>query len=184
MRVGQALQTVFNPLKMNFNILGNAVPHLHAHILPRYYGDPEPHRPIDPNAAQTFLEPEEDHLGALMSSEMPWSERCVITVHTLLSLLPAPQARHLTRCGRRRRNIEEALGPALGRTGSWLPDRYGSLTGRCSQRTPGSGLLLHPTSCCNCPRHLHIGKARARRVHGRDVLRREERLVRREIVEP
>ncbi len=59
MRVGQALETVFKPLKMNFNILGNAVPHLHAHILPRYYGDPEPHRPIDPSAAETFLEPEE-----------------------------------------------------------------------------------------------------------------------------
>jgi diadenosine tetraphosphate (Ap4A) HIT family hydrolase len=59
MRAGQALETVFQPLKMNFNILGNAVPHLHAHIVPRYYGDPAPHRPIDPNAAQTFLEPEE-----------------------------------------------------------------------------------------------------------------------------
>lgn len=58
-RVGQALETVFKPLKMNFNILGNAVPHLHAHIVPRYYGDPAPHRPIDPSAGRTFLEPEE-----------------------------------------------------------------------------------------------------------------------------
>lgn len=52
---GRALDRVFNPLKMNFNILGNAVPHLHAHILPRYYGDPAPHRPIDPSADQVFL---------------------------------------------------------------------------------------------------------------------------------
>jgi diadenosine tetraphosphate (Ap4A) HIT family hydrolase len=42
MRVGQALETVFKPLKMNFEILGNAVPHLHGHIVPRYYGDPAP----------------------------------------------------------------------------------------------------------------------------------------------
>src|SRR5262245_50364131 len=47
--VGQALERVFQPLKLNFNLLGNAVPHLHAHILPRYYGDAAPHSPIDPN---------------------------------------------------------------------------------------------------------------------------------------
>lgn len=59
MWVGQALERVFKPVKMNFTILGNAVPHLHAHILPRYYGDPAPHHLIDPNAAQVFLSPEE-----------------------------------------------------------------------------------------------------------------------------
>jgi diadenosine tetraphosphate (Ap4A) HIT family hydrolase len=59
MRVGRALDQVFNPLKMNFTILGNAVPHLHAHILPRYYGDPAPHHPIDPNMGQVMLAPDE-----------------------------------------------------------------------------------------------------------------------------
>lgn len=59
MRVGRALDTVFTPLKMNFNILGNAVPHLHVHIVPRYYGDPAPHYPIDPNADQVMLDPDE-----------------------------------------------------------------------------------------------------------------------------
>ena len=44
----QALEQVFQPIKMNFQLLGNAVPHLHAHIVPRYYGDPAPGRPIDP----------------------------------------------------------------------------------------------------------------------------------------
>jgi diadenosine tetraphosphate (Ap4A) HIT family hydrolase len=57
-RVGRALEQVFTPLKMNFNILGNAVPHLHVHILPRFYGDPAPHRPIDPNGGQLLLGPE------------------------------------------------------------------------------------------------------------------------------
>lgn len=56
---GQALDRVFKPLKMNFNILGNAVPHLHAHILPRYHGDPAPHRPIDPDAQRVLLKPDE-----------------------------------------------------------------------------------------------------------------------------
>jgi diadenosine tetraphosphate (Ap4A) HIT family hydrolase len=58
-RVGRALDQVFSPLKMNFNILGNAVPHLHAHIVPRYYGDSAPHHPIDPNADQMLLPPQE-----------------------------------------------------------------------------------------------------------------------------
>jgi diadenosine tetraphosphate (Ap4A) HIT family hydrolase len=57
--VGQALDRVFQPLKMNFNLLGNAIPHLHAHILPRYYGDAAPHRPIDPNMETVRLGPEE-----------------------------------------------------------------------------------------------------------------------------
>lgn len=59
MRAGQALDRVFAPMKMNFQILGNAVPHLHAHILPRYYGDPAPHRPLDPSAGQVILTAEE-----------------------------------------------------------------------------------------------------------------------------
>lgn len=59
MRVGLALERVFSPMKMNFNILGNAVPHLHAHILPRYYGDPAPHSPIDPTAGRVLLSPKE-----------------------------------------------------------------------------------------------------------------------------
>jgi diadenosine tetraphosphate (Ap4A) HIT family hydrolase len=40
MRVGRALEHVFASVKMNFELLGNAVPHLHCHIKPRYYGDP------------------------------------------------------------------------------------------------------------------------------------------------
>lgn len=49
MRVGRALEAVFHPAKLNFQLLGNAVPHLHAHVTPRYHGDPAPGRPLDPN---------------------------------------------------------------------------------------------------------------------------------------
>jgi diadenosine tetraphosphate (Ap4A) HIT family hydrolase len=46
----QALENVFRPDKLNFQLLGNVVPHLHVHLVPRYYGDPAPGRPIDPTA--------------------------------------------------------------------------------------------------------------------------------------
>jgi diadenosine tetraphosphate (Ap4A) HIT family hydrolase len=45
---GKALQVAFQADKMNYNILGNGVPHLHVHIIPRYFTDSAPHRPIDP----------------------------------------------------------------------------------------------------------------------------------------
>lgn len=48
MRTAKALEQVFKPAKMNFEILGNAVPHLHCHIKPRFYGDPAPGAPIWP----------------------------------------------------------------------------------------------------------------------------------------
>lgn len=51
------LQKVFAADKMNYNILGNVSPHLHTHILPRYFTDGAPHRPIDPalKGHETFL---------------------------------------------------------------------------------------------------------------------------------
>ena len=59
MRAGLALEYVFKSDKMNFQILGNAVPHLHAHIEPRYLGDPAPHRPIHSGEKTVLLKPEE-----------------------------------------------------------------------------------------------------------------------------
>ncbi len=59
MRAGMALENVYKADKMNFQILGNAVPHLHCHLEPRYYGDPSPNHPIDPEAATVVLKPEE-----------------------------------------------------------------------------------------------------------------------------
>ena len=45
---GKGLQEVFKADKMNYNLLGNVVPHLHVHIVPRYFTDSAPNRPIDP----------------------------------------------------------------------------------------------------------------------------------------
>jgi diadenosine tetraphosphate (Ap4A) HIT family hydrolase len=58
MQAGLALEKVYHPIKMNFQILGNALPHLHCHIIPRYYGDAAPGRPIDPLLTHKPLTPE------------------------------------------------------------------------------------------------------------------------------
>ncbi len=70
MRAARALEAVFAPVKMNFEILGNAVPHLHCHIKPRFYGDPAPGAPIDPDAARVLLTPEKlaERVGAIRAA--------------------------------------------------------------------------------------------------------------------
>jgi diadenosine tetraphosphate (Ap4A) HIT family hydrolase len=45
-KVAKALATHYRPLKMNYETLGNTVPHLHTHLLPRYVRDPAPGRPF------------------------------------------------------------------------------------------------------------------------------------------
>ena len=42
LRVGRAIERVMEPVKLNYDILGNSVPHLHTHIVPRYGEDPRP----------------------------------------------------------------------------------------------------------------------------------------------
>src|SRR6266496_2703705 len=43
--VARALQRHYQPLKMNYETLGNSLPHLHTHLVPRYLDDPAPGRP-------------------------------------------------------------------------------------------------------------------------------------------
>ena len=44
--VGRAVRDEFQPVKLNFLTLGNYVPHLHTHVVPRYVDDPAPGRPL------------------------------------------------------------------------------------------------------------------------------------------
>lgn len=50
MRAARALTRLFNPRKINYEIHGNTIPHLHMHIYPRYAGDPYEGRPISGEA--------------------------------------------------------------------------------------------------------------------------------------
>ena len=46
LEVGRAIEARFQPVKLNYQMLGNWVPHLHTHVLPRYLDDPAPGGPL------------------------------------------------------------------------------------------------------------------------------------------
>ena len=45
-RVARALETYLQPVKTNYNVLGNSLPHMHTHVIPRYADDPRPGWPF------------------------------------------------------------------------------------------------------------------------------------------
>ena len=44
--VAGMIEGVFAPCHMNYLLLGNSVPHLHVHLVPRYLDDPAPGKPL------------------------------------------------------------------------------------------------------------------------------------------
>jgi diadenosine tetraphosphate (Ap4A) HIT family hydrolase len=57
LRVGGAIERAFGPVKMNYDVLGNSVPHLHTHVVPRYADDPKPGWPFPfPDEASPIVE--------------------------------------------------------------------------------------------------------------------------------
>lgn len=51
MRIAAAVDDVVKPVKMNYEIHGNSLPHLHVHLFPRKPDDPYVGGPIDPRKA-------------------------------------------------------------------------------------------------------------------------------------
>lgn len=51
-RVAEAVQRITGAVKLNYEIHGNTIPHLHVHLFPRYKGDPFEDGPIDPRLIQ------------------------------------------------------------------------------------------------------------------------------------
>ncbi|MHB8632243.1 MAG: HIT family protein [Candidatus Limnocylindria bacterium] len=45
LRVARAVEVQYTPAKLNLMTLGNELPHLHTHVVPRYIDDTEPGRP-------------------------------------------------------------------------------------------------------------------------------------------
>lgn len=51
MTAAKALDQLFSPVKVNYEIHGNTIPHLHLHLFPRFADDPFVGTPIDPRRA-------------------------------------------------------------------------------------------------------------------------------------
>jgi diadenosine tetraphosphate (Ap4A) HIT family hydrolase len=59
-KVSRAVASVTGAVKMNYEIHGNTIPHLHMHFFPRYRGDQFEGQPINPRlAAQPVYAPGE-----------------------------------------------------------------------------------------------------------------------------
>jgi diadenosine tetraphosphate (Ap4A) HIT family hydrolase len=63
MLAARTVNELFRPTKMNYEIHGNTIPHLHLHLYPRFTDDPYVGRPIDGRLALFTRSPEE--LGAI-----------------------------------------------------------------------------------------------------------------------
>ncbi|WP_436772432.1 HIT family protein [Yinghuangia sp. YIM S09857] len=63
--VARGLIACYRPLKMNYETLGNSLPHLHTHLIPRYRTDPAPGRPFPlPPGPSTLPDHEVEHQAA------------------------------------------------------------------------------------------------------------------------
>ena len=62
-RVAKAVYSAFNPEKINYELLGNIVPHIHWHIVPRFASEPLWPRPIwaEPHAELPLAVDEYEH---------------------------------------------------------------------------------------------------------------------------
>jgi diadenosine tetraphosphate (Ap4A) HIT family hydrolase len=60
-RVSRAVQAASGAVKINLEIHGNTIPHLHTHVFPRYPGDPFQGSPINPRLLAGSWTPPVEH---------------------------------------------------------------------------------------------------------------------------
>lgn len=65
--VAEALFTLFKPAKINYELLGNMVPHIHWHLVPRFASEPLWPRPIWSEAHDELLLPPEEYRQRIKS---------------------------------------------------------------------------------------------------------------------
>jgi diadenosine tetraphosphate (Ap4A) HIT family hydrolase len=46
LEAGRRIERHLEPVKLNYDLLGNSLPHLHTHVVPRYADDPKPGWPF------------------------------------------------------------------------------------------------------------------------------------------
>ena len=71
-RLSRAVATATDAVKLNYEVHGNTIPHLHLHLFPRYVGDPFEGKPIDPRAVTgpVYAPAEFDSMRARVVAEL------------------------------------------------------------------------------------------------------------------
>jgi diadenosine tetraphosphate (Ap4A) HIT family hydrolase len=70
-RVAEALHSGLRPDKMNYEIHGNTVPHLHVHLFPRRKGDRFEGKPIDGRAGEPRTKEDRDAVLDALAGLVP-----------------------------------------------------------------------------------------------------------------
>ena len=68
MLAARALSDLFRPSKMNYEIHGNTIPHLHMHLYPRFAGDPYEAGPITNRARFTRTAEDIERIGLVVAT--------------------------------------------------------------------------------------------------------------------
>ncbi|MEW6280783.1 MAG: HIT family protein [Candidatus Eremiobacterota bacterium] len=70
--VGRAIRTALSPVRVNYALLGNAEPHVHFHLIPRYPDDPVPDQAPwkHPDRATNLPEPERRRVVAALQEAL------------------------------------------------------------------------------------------------------------------
>lgn len=86
--LARAVELAFTPAKLNYELLGNQVGHLHWHIFPRHADDPERRRPV----WHAVERAERDEVfAAVLRGSLP-REAVTESVRQALRRIEAPQA--------------------------------------------------------------------------------------------
>jgi diadenosine tetraphosphate (Ap4A) HIT family hydrolase len=65
-RLAKVLAETFDAKKMNYGLLGNEMPHIHWHVIPRLAGDPAPLEPVW-RIAHDCVTPSAEHIQATIA---------------------------------------------------------------------------------------------------------------------
>jgi diadenosine tetraphosphate (Ap4A) HIT family hydrolase len=86
--LARAVAECFQPRKLNYELLGNQVPHLHWHLFPRYDADPDVLRPVWVAIDRAEKDPAQRR--RLETGPQQRAETVRLLRRKLQSLLPAP----------------------------------------------------------------------------------------------
>jgi hypothetical protein len=147
----RAIAAAFAPAKLNYDILGNSLPHLHTHIAPRYADDPRPGWPFPfpgtepPMPEDRFDAPQAQYHPPRVDSPHRRNASQGSSGHAHRLLVYLPYDRCLTRLGLGARTVALNSASHAGRVALFWPAQFRGVAragrgsrGVCSARSSGA----------------------------------------------